>query len=384
MANWDKTFDYAEKGAWIGGLAGSVIPGVGTAVGAAAGGFVGGLVGYFSDDPEEDALANEVLEGKADGSTLPPEVLERVRQYALGNVDENRAMRAFGERMISGEGGVDFNEDLAERLLSGEIDPETASLLNRQIGRQFDAIRRQQGASAARRGIANSTLVQRMLADTDAQQSEALADAYTRTQLQRQGLGAELLSRADASKLQRQGMGADVLARLDANNLSRQQFGINTLLGEGSMDLAQDRFAAERGDVAQQRTDDIWQGLVETGGNIYSEYAAGKDRKAELAQQGEHNAEMRELIKGLKPVETPGETPTPQASPTYWKAQARVPSIGQTTSQRGKSGGTFLPKNASLDSAFGKNSVVKGRMGSNGMFSRGTNPRTSGSRNRSL
>ena len=41
------------KGAAIGGLAGSIIPGAGTAMGAAAGGALGGLGGLVSDDEEE-------------------------------------------------------------------------------------------------------------------------------------------------------------------------------------------------------------------------------------------------------------------------------------------------------------------------------------------
>ena len=156
----------------------------------------------------------------------------------------------------------------------------------------------------------------------------------------------------------------------------------------GRIDLMKKQFGVDLRRADQARTDETLQGAVEIGGNLLSEHQAGKDRAAALAMTDSHNAEMRELVAGLKPASTPTE------SPTYWKAQAMVPGDYSYTpkggvpsrkpgASRGASGGTFLPRGTNLDSAFGQKSVVKSRMGANGMFSQGTNPKVSGARSRS-
>lgn len=226
------------------------------------------------------------------------------------------------------------------------------------------------------------------MADTYDSEREALADAYTRTQLQRQEFGASLLGRADASKLTRQHLGANELARLDREQLAREQMGLNTLLSAERLDLTRDIFNEDVAAKEQARTDEMWQRGTEILGNIGSEYLASRDRTKALEMTESHNQAIRELVEGLTPAEKPTE------SPAYWKAQAMVPGdftytpgasrngTGTGFGQRGKSGGTFLPKGSSLDSAFGKKSVVNSRMGGNGMFSKGTNPGVSGAHQR--
>lgn len=153
---------FASTGAALG----SVIPGVGTAWGAGVGGAVGILKGLLSDTEMQE---------------------------------------------------------LAETYARGEIDPQTQMAIEKMIGDRFDAIRREQGAAAARRGVSEGTIGQRRMDDIYQGERDALADAFARTSFDRQQYGLQLMQQQQAEQGQAFGSAIQTLGNLYSHHQDMQQ-----------------------------------------------------------------------------------------------------------------------------------------------------------------
>ena len=68
-------------------------------------------------------------------------------------------------------------QELADRYARGDIDPETANNIQRLVADRFRQIRSDQGARFSRAGIEESTFAERMRADTDMDERDALTQA---------------------------------------------------------------------------------------------------------------------------------------------------------------------------------------------------------------
>jgi len=153
---------FASTGAALG----SVIPGVGTAWGAGVGGVIGILKGLLSDTELQE---------------------------------------------------------LAESYARGEIDPQTEMAIEKMIGDRFDAIRREQGADAARRGVSEGTIGQRRMDEIYQGERDALADAFARTSFERQQYGLQLMQQQKAEQGQAFGSAIQTLGNLYSHHQDMQQ-----------------------------------------------------------------------------------------------------------------------------------------------------------------
>ena len=103
-----------------------------------------------------------------------------------------------GTAIGAGVGGVfgllspTDGQDRARELASGEIPLEQRNYIQKQLSGRFDQLRTQSGAGAARRGIADSSISQRLMMDIDASEREALADSFLRESMNRQAMGFDL------------------------------------------------------------------------------------------------------------------------------------------------------------------------------------------------
>ena len=304
----------ALSGAATGATIGSVVPGIGTGIGAGVGAVIGGLGGYYSERgrQQQRQSSNDLVNSYMNGGVnryLSPQVTGQAQHWALqggGGFGGDPRMKALAQQWAGGQGGVDFNVGQAQQMLQGGVDPGWMSMLSRQLGGQFDHLRSQQGASAARRGIGRGSIGQRMINDTYNSERNAMSDAVARQSLARQQLGLGILSQADASMLSRQNLGANEFARqqgfdlagqnLDMNyrrmglgvlsdaenrSMGREQFGLNARLGMMGQD--------------QARTDATWQGIAQLGGGLYSEHMEGQRRAAELDAFNKHSEAMQGL-----------------------------------------------------------------------------------------
>ena len=378
----------ALGGAATGATIGSVVPVIGTGIGAGAGALIGGLTGYVSEHERQSqqASANNLISSYLNGGVnryLSPQVMAQAQNWALqggGGFGGDPRMKALARQWATGGGGIDFNTQLAHQFLRGGVDPATMSMLNRTVGRQFDNIRNQQGAAAARSGLARSSIGQRLMADAYDSERNALADAVVRSSLARQQLGLGMLSQADASRLARQNLGANEFARqqnfdvigrnldlnyrrmgigalsdAEARAMARQQFGLNARLGV----LGQE----------QARQDATWQGIAELGGGLYSEHMEGKRRAADLEAFKKHSQEMRGLLKQI----TPARTGFPSYHPTA--AQIQRPSLTHAKAKNIAGGGglksPFLTGTPSglQNTVLGRKSILQRRQGAGGVRS---------------
>lgn len=153
---------FASSGAAIGSY---IAPGVGTAIGAGVGGLVGILKGLFSDTELQE---------------------------------------------------------LAESYARGEIDPQTQMAIENMISDRFDAIRREQGAAAARRGVSGGTIGQRMMDEIYQGERDALADAFARTAFARQQYGLNLMAQQKAEQGQAFGSAIQTLGNLYSHHQDMQ------------------------------------------------------------------------------------------------------------------------------------------------------------------
>lgn len=153
---------FGTTGATIGSY---IAPGIGTAVGAGIGGLVGILKGLFSDTELQE---------------------------------------------------------LAESYARGEIDPQTQMAIENMISHRFDAIRREQGAAAARRGVSQGTIGQRMMDDIYRDERDALADAFARTAFARQQYGLNLMAQQKTEQGEAFGSAIQTLGNLYSHHQDRQ------------------------------------------------------------------------------------------------------------------------------------------------------------------
>lgn len=148
------------SGATTGASIGSLFPGPGTLIGGGIGAFVGGLSGLLGAGEKAEQL------------------------------------------------------DMAEAMARGEIPLEYRNAMAAQLGGYYDQMRNQLGGYLGRSGLANSTIAGRVMADSYAQQGEALANALTHVSQDRMAMGHDLLAQRRA-RLAQTGAGiVDVVGML--------------------------------------------------------------------------------------------------------------------------------------------------------------------------
>lgn len=113
-------------------------------------------------------------------------------------------------------------QELAESYARGEIDPQTQMAIENMISERFDAIRREQGAAAARRGVSEGTIGQRMMDEIYQGERDALADAFARTAFARQQYGLNLLAQQKAEQGQAFGSAIQTLGNLYSHHMDMQ------------------------------------------------------------------------------------------------------------------------------------------------------------------
>ena len=374
----------ALGGAATGATIGSVVPVIGTGIGAAVGGLIGGGVGFFSERERQQKRsgANKLINSYMNGGVnryLSPQVMGQAQNWALqggGNFGGDPGMKGLARQWAGGQGGVDFNTQLGQQMLQGGVDPGTMAMLNRQIGGQFDQLRNQQGASQARAGLGQSSIGQRMMGDTYNAERNAMSDAVAGQSLARQNLGLGILSQADASMFARQNLGANEFARQQGFdlagenlNMNYRNMGFNVLSGAENRDMARQQFGlnAKLGVMGQEqgRQDATWQGIAELGGGLYSEHMEGQRRTADRAAFEKHSKAMQGAMSGI----TPARTEFPSYDPRGGNQQKQQPNFAQAKAKSavGGTSGPFLGKGATLDSAFGKKSILQRRTGAGGV-----------------
>ena len=164
-----KAVDWGSVGASAGATVGSIIPGVGTAVGAGVGTGIGALTGFIFGDTTED--------------------------------------------------------ELIDSYLSGEMSAEESEMIKRLIGDRFDAISREQGGRLGRAGLQGSSIAERVRADTDNSERQALADAFLRNIMARQQYGIQQLQMRDAARGESVGGAIETLGGLYSLQKDREAQG---------------------------------------------------------------------------------------------------------------------------------------------------------------
>ena len=380
----------ALSGAAAGATIGSVVPGIGTAVGAGAGAVIGGVGGYFSERgrQQQRQSSNDLVNSYMNGGVnkyMSPQITGQAQNWAMqgqggGGFGGDPRMKALAQQWAGGQGGVDFNVGQAQQMLQGGVDPGTMAMLNRQIGGQFDQLRSQQGASAARSGLSQSSIGQRMMNDTYNSERNAMSDAVARQSLARQQLGLGILSQADSSMFARQNLGANEFARQQGFDLAGQnldmdyrRMGLGVLSGAENRNMGREQFGlnARLGIMGQDqaRTDATWQGVAQLGGGLYSEHMEGQRRAADLDAFNKHSGEMRNLL---------GQNTAPRTNfPSYNPPDAQIqrPSLTQSKA-RNLAGGagakspfmTGVPKGME-GTLGGRRSILQSKQGAGGVRS---------------
>lgn len=136
------------SGAATGASIGSLFPGPGTAIGAGVGALVGGISG------------------------------------------------------LVGAGDTAEQLEMAEAMARGEIPTDYRNYIADQLGGYYSQMRNQLGGYLGRSGLAGSSIAGRVMADTYAQQSDALANALTRASQERMAMGHDLLAQRRANLAQ--------------------------------------------------------------------------------------------------------------------------------------------------------------------------------------
>ena len=231
-----------------------------------------------------------------------PALLNQAAGYASGGGGRDPLLASTAENWLQGQGGIAYDTTLANQLLRGDIPPSMAAAMDRQIGTRFDRLRRQQGGQLARSGVLRSSIGGRLMADTYDSQRRALADAYTNTLLQRQGLGLNLLNSADMSRRALMGMGANQFGRLADRDLAYRQLGFNVLSDADRQRFGHQTFGlnAKLGLLGadQARTDAILEGSANILGNLYSNYRGEQRFQEQLAQQDKQFSQLLGLSGG--------------------------------------------------------------------------------------
>ena len=99
-------------------------------------------------------------------------------------------------------------QELAETWSRGEIDPATELRLKRMVADRFSGIRTAQGGRLARSGIAGSSMAERLMADTDADERSVLTGALADQSMAFRQMGLNL--RGQQAAQQGQAVGGSV------------------------------------------------------------------------------------------------------------------------------------------------------------------------------
>lgn len=141
---------------------------------------------------------------------------------------------------ISGFAGAGENAErleLAQAMARGEVPTEYKNSLANQLSDHYGQMRTQLGGYLGRSGLTNSTIAGRVMADTYARQSGALANALTNVSQQRMTMGHDLLAQRRA-QLAQTGMGiVDVVGMLH-DIRSRQPQKPTIPLGESPLNVS--------------------------------------------------------------------------------------------------------------------------------------------------
>lgn len=144
-------------------------------------------------------------------------------------------------------------EALAEQWTRGELDPATEMRIKRAVANRFSEIRRNQGGRLARSGLAKSSIAERLIAETDANERGVLTDALTNASLAVQQRGLNLRGQLRAEQAQR---GEAIAGSVD------------NLMAIASGFKADERYAQERADLQGFRSE--WLGLMNSGNTTLS------------------------------------------------------------------------------------------------------------------
>lgn len=136
------------SGAATGASIGSLFPGPGTTIGAGIGGLIGGISGLLGAEDTAEHL------------------------------------------------------ELAEAMARGEIPSDYRNYLASQLGEHYGQMRNELGGYIGRSGLSNSSIAGRLMADTYAEQGNALTNALANVSQQRMAMGHDLLAQRRAQLAQ--------------------------------------------------------------------------------------------------------------------------------------------------------------------------------------
>ena len=105
-------------------------------------------------------------------------------------------------------------QELARRYARGEISPEQEQAIVSALATRYDQIRETQGADLARRGMLESSMAGRVMAETYQNEQDALAQALVNASMQRQQMGMEMLAQQQGLQQQGYAAAANVLGTL--------------------------------------------------------------------------------------------------------------------------------------------------------------------------
>lgn len=127
-------------------------------------------------------------------------------------------------------------QELAEKWANGELDEATVKNITRMLSDRFDQLRKQQGGRLARSGIANSSIGERIMADTYDSERDALAESLANQTFARQQLGLGMMGQQSAERAEAWGGSVD------------------NIMGVISGLKADERWESERADLKQHRS----------------------------------------------------------------------------------------------------------------------------------
>ena len=139
---------------------------------------------------------------------------------SIGSVTGNPYVTA-GSAVVGGIWGgfSDVSEqEMARRMLSGEVDPVAAQALSRALHKQYDTLRRETGQDYARRGLYGSTFAAGAMGRIGNSERMAYSQALASHQLARQRLGAQIQAAQQYSTSQ---TGSNALQALELSGVFR-------------------------------------------------------------------------------------------------------------------------------------------------------------------
>lgn len=113
-------------------------------------------------------------------------------------------------------------QEMAEAYARGEIDPQTQAYIEQTINERYDAIRRDRGAAAARRGVNEGTIGQKMMDEIYESEQNAIARAFAETSFARQQYGLSMLAQQDADRGAAVGSAIETLGNLYSYHQDKQ------------------------------------------------------------------------------------------------------------------------------------------------------------------